>query len=278
MRRVLSPLATSSKEGKITRVRQEPAFILHSRDWSESSLILEVFTRHRGRTTIVANGAKKHTSNFRPVLLALQPLRLHYTMSNQNSQTLHSLRGAEWVGGHTLPQGKNLLTGLYLNELLLRLLAPDDPFAYLFDVYSSLVRLLATSTTSSTTSTAAHEAVLPSALRGFELILLRELGLLPELDVDESTSAALGTWTLDADDGLRPARAGEAHGLEASHWQSLARALEQGEQSYAATVKVCAGCSSALKPQLRQLLQHHCGQPLLRTQQLMQDFLELSRS
>ena len=43
------------------RVAHEPAFVLHHHDWSESSLILEVFTRHHGRVALVAKGAKKAT-------------------------------------------------------------------------------------------------------------------------------------------------------------------------------------------------------------------------
>ena len=55
------------------RIADEPAFVLHRYDWSESSLILELLTRHHGRIAVVAKGAKKPSSNFRPVLLPLQP-------------------------------------------------------------------------------------------------------------------------------------------------------------------------------------------------------------
>ena len=79
------------------RIQEEPAFVLHSYDWSESSLILEVFTRHHGRVALVAKGAKKPTSNFRPVLLPLQPLRLGYTVSQEVRDEIHPLKGAEWV-------------------------------------------------------------------------------------------------------------------------------------------------------------------------------------
>lgn len=43
------------------RVSDEPAYVLHSYDWSESSLILEVFTRHRGRVALAAKGVKRPT-------------------------------------------------------------------------------------------------------------------------------------------------------------------------------------------------------------------------
>ena len=49
------------------RIGYEPAYVLHRYDWSESSLILETLTRHHGRVALVAKGAKKPSSNFRPV-------------------------------------------------------------------------------------------------------------------------------------------------------------------------------------------------------------------
>ena len=60
------------------RILDEPAYVLHRYDWSESSLILETFTRHYGRIALVAKGAKRPSSNFRPVLLPLQPLQVSY--------------------------------------------------------------------------------------------------------------------------------------------------------------------------------------------------------
>ena len=250
------------------RVGEEPAFILHRYDWSESSLILEVFTRHRGRVALVAKGAKKHTSNFRPVLLALQPLKVSYTLSGDGNADIHVLKGAEWAGGHIMPMGNNLLTGMYLNELLMRLLARDDPYAYLFDVYGAVVKLLATQ----------QAEVIEPVLRAFELILLRELGLLPALDVETLTLQTLDAhrpYVLVAEMGLRPALDSDRSHLTGQQWQGLQKALQQGDTAYLATVRACAAVASALKPQLRQLLQYHCGSPMLRTRQLMMDLQTL---
>lgn len=250
------------------RVGDEPAFILHRYDWSESSLILEVFTRHRGRVALLAKGVKRHTSNFRPVLLALQPLKVSYTLSGDGNADIHVLKGAEWAGGHIMPMGNNLLTGLYLNELLMRLLARDDPYAYLFDVYGAVVKLLATQ----------QEEVIEPVLRAFELILLRELGLLPSLELETQTLQVLepqSSYVLVAEMGLRPVLDGDRASLTGVQWRSLQHALEQGEAAYPATVRACAAVASALKPQLRHLLQYHCGSPLLRTRQLMMDLQTL---
>ena len=77
---------------------QEDAFVLHHYDWSESSLILDVYTRYRGRVVLVAKGAKKPTSNFRPVLLPLQPLRVTYGRAKANPRCTTCVEPNGWVG------------------------------------------------------------------------------------------------------------------------------------------------------------------------------------
>jgi len=165
-------LATSK-----TRIHAEPAFVVHRYDWSESSLILETFTRHHGRVALVAKGAKRPSSNFRPVLLPLQPLAISYS----GDAEIRTLKVAEWVGGHIMPMGEALLSGYYINELLLRLLARDDPHPRLFDLYAQVVQVLA----------AGHDGTIAPALRAFELLLLRDIGLLPNLDLQTLTLAPL---------------------------------------------------------------------------------------
>ena len=247
------------------RVADEPALVLHRHDWSESSLVLEVFTRHRGRVALVAKGAKKPTSNFRPVLLPLQPLRVGYTVAN--AADIHPLKGAEWVGGHVMPSGDALLAGLYLNELLLRLLARDDPHAALFDTYVGVVRVLASE----------HGEALEAVLRSFELFLLREIGLLPALDHETLTLSALQSeapYVLVPEAGLRTAGPGDRVTLPGADWLRLQAALEEGG-GYPALLRACAPLAGPLKPLLRTLLQYHCGPPLLRTRQLMIDLQAL---
>ncbi|MDR0226204.1 MAG: DNA repair protein RecO [Burkholderiaceae bacterium] len=251
------------------RVSEEPAFVLHSYDWSESSLILEVFTRHRGRVALAAKGVKRPTSNFRPVLLPLQPLRLSYTLGGEGHAEIHTLKGAEWVGGHVMPQGDALLSGMYLNELLMRLLARDDPYAALFDVYAGVVRVLA----------GPHGEAIEPVLRSFELLLLRELGHLPALDAESATLVPLADgrrYALVAEGGLRQALQGERAALDAAQWRAIENAL-QAREAFTATLRVLAlpDLALALKPQLRALLQYHCGSPLLRTRQLMMDLQSL---
>ena len=251
------------------RIADEPAYILHRYDWSESSLILETFTRHYGRVALVAKGAKKPTSNFRPVLLALQPLRLAWTVSGGHGD-IHPLRGAEWAGGHVMPTGDALLAGLYLNELLLRLLAREDPHAELFDLYAGVVQVLSN----------LHGDALEPVLRAFELLLLSAVGLLPALDVESTSLQPLQPeqrYLLVAEGGLRSAQASERSSISGAQWLALQQALADapGQAAYPALLRASAPVAVPLKTQLRALLQYHCGAPLLRTRQLMIDLQSL---
>jgi DNA repair protein RecO (recombination protein O) len=246
------------------RISDEPAFVLHRYDWSESSLILEVFTRHHGRVALVAKGAKKPSSNFRPVLLPLQLLHVAFGGDSE----IRTLKGAEWAGGQVMPTGDALLSGYYLNELLLRLLARDDPHPQLFDTYAAAVSVLASE----------HGEAFEPALRAFELLLLREIGLLPVLDMQTLTLGPLepeGRYSLVPEAGLVASREQDGRAsLSGAQWQALQRALDV-HAPFSATVRQAAPVIAELKPQLRTLLHYHCGVSTLRTRQLMIDLQAL---
>jgi DNA repair protein RecO (recombination protein O) len=268
------------------KIANEPAFVLHRYDWSESSLILEVFTRHHGRIALVAKGAKRPSSQFRPILLPLQPLHIAFS----GDAEVGTLKGAEWMGGLTMPSGDALLSGYYVNELILKLLARDDPHETLFDAYAQVTQLLR------------DPAQVDSALRAFELIVLREIGLLPSLDAASLTLQPLqpdAAYTLLPEAGLRAVQEaddnGQSHGqpyrnggsqdnrqdarqerpsLAARHWLALQTALDDAAPLHA-TRAVCAALAAqdkaALKNQLRSLLHYHSGGKTLRTRQMMMD-------
>lgn len=246
------------------RIADEPAFILHRYDWSESSLILEVLTRNLGRVAVVAKGAKRPSSNFRPVLLPLQMLHLAFGGDGE----IRTLKGAEWVGGQVMPTGEALLSGYYLNELLLRLLARDDPHPRLFEAYAAAVGVIASG----------HAEALQPALRAFELLLLRETGVLPALDAQTLTFAPLAAqarYSLLAEAGLTLNQPGETRASLAGHqWQALQAALDDPAPFNAALACV-ADMQVELKPQLRALLHYHCGVAVLRTRQMMMDLQSL---
>ena len=245
------------------RISDEPAYVLHRYDWSESSLILEVFTRNHGRIALVAKGAKRPSSSFRPILLPLQPLHLTFG----GDAEIRTLKGAEWQGGHIMPSGDALMSGYYLNELLLTLLARDDPHPGLFDVYSQAVRVIASE----------HGEALQSALRAFELLLLREIGLLPMLDAQTMTLSDLDPlhrYSLVPEGGLRQASELDRASLSGAQWLDLQQSIDVGAP-FLATLRACSEVMAELKPQLRTLLNYHCGVNTLRTRQMMIDLQSL---
>jgi len=116
----------------------------------------------------------------------------------------------------------------------------------------------------------------PAALRAFELLLLREVGLLPTLDAQTLTLAPLALearYALVPEAGLREAADDEA-ALQGADWQALQAALDD-RAPFTATLRACAGVNGALRTQLRTLLNYHCGVATLRTQQMMRDLQAL---
>jgi DNA repair protein RecO (recombination protein O) len=245
------------------RIADEPAYVLHRYDWSETSLILEVFTRHHGRVALVAKGAKRPTSSFRPVLLPLQPLSLAFGGDGD----IRTLKSAEWVGGHVMPTGEALLSGYYINELLMRLTARDDPHPEVFDVYAAAVRLLASG----------DPDALQWALRGFELLLLKDMGLLPALDVQTLTLKPLlpnEHYALVPEAGLQWVGGDTRSAFRGEQWQALHTALASANP-LAALLRECADLLVQLQRPLRLMLNYHCGVGALRTRQMMLDLQTL---
>lgn len=144
------------------RIDNEPAFVLHTYPFRETSLVVEVFTRHHGRMALVARGARRPRSALRGQVQPFTPLLLSW-FGKSEVRTLH---GAEWRGGLAPLAGMPLLCGFYLNELLLKLLARDDPHEALFDYYQATLSEL---------SQLADNG-LERVLRRFERHLLSEIG------------------------------------------------------------------------------------------------------
>jgi DNA repair protein RecO (recombination protein O) len=274
------------------------AYVLHRWDWSESSLIVDLFTRERGRVVVAAKGAKRPTSQLRPVLLPFQRLLVQLGRTPADDGEVHLLRSAEWAGtacaagaawasgpvdvvdvvgaaGADDPappapmvplSGAALFRGFHLNELLLALLARQDPHPVLFDAYAHTLPALQ-----------ADDAAGSAALRAFELLLLRETGVLPELSAVTLTHAALpdtGVYLLHPEAGVVESGAAPARDL-AIRGRTL-RALEAAlaARDLAALRQACAADAAGLRQQLRGLLQYHVGARGLRTRQVM---LELQR-
>jgi DNA repair protein RecO (recombination protein O) len=155
------------------RVDNAAGYILHTRPYRETSLIVDVLSRDHGRLALVARGARRPMSAIKSRLLGFQPL----TLSWFGKGGLRTLHDAEWRGGELRLQGGALICGFYLNEIILKLLPPDDPHEGLYDRYEATLAALS----------AGGEA--EPILRRFELDLLSELGYAQTLSHDAEGEA-----------------------------------------------------------------------------------------
>ena len=243
------------------------AYVLHQYDWSETSLIVDLFTREQGRLVVVAKGAKRAHSQLRPVLLPFQRIAVAVGRVPRSepedgaAAEVQTLRSAEWVGGNVMPAGAALFSGFYLNELLMKLLARHDPHAELFDAYAQ------------TLPTLGGEAA-QAALRAFELKLLQAAGWLPDLSLETLTLAPVEparAYRLVPEVGVTSAK-GEA-ALPGESLIAVQAALQHG--SLPALQQACAQALPIWRQSLRGLLHYHLGHAILRTRQLMLELQSL---
>lgn len=156
------------------RVQLEPAFLLHHRPWSDSSRILELMTRRCGRVTLFAHGARRPKSPLRSVLQPFLPLLVSWSGRADGG----TLTGAELAHAVTPLPPAQLLSGFYLNDLLLRLVPKEDRHERLYDAYAAALLQLG--------AQAGHRP-----LREFERVLLDELGYGLELARDADSGGTL---------------------------------------------------------------------------------------
>lgn len=162
--------------GDSRRVQLEPAFLLHHRPFRDSSLLLDVVTLRHGRLALVARGARAARSRLKGLLRPFLPLRLSWHLRGD----LGTLTGAELDRRPVSLAGEALLSGYYLNELLLAFLHRHDPQPDVFNAYRRSVEALG--------ACAGNPAAF---LRQFELELLSLLGYGVVLDRDAVSGAAL---------------------------------------------------------------------------------------
>jgi DNA repair protein RecO (recombination protein O) len=151
------------------RVEAESGFVLHVTPYRETSLLVDLFTSHQGRIRCVAKGFRK--PNKRGISRALFPYT-EYQFSWQGRSDLKTLTSADALGAPVLLQRETVFTGLYINELLYRLLHEQDPHEYLYQQYRHFVNRLSVSGTDEL------------LLRRLEMLLLDELGYGLVLDAD----------------------------------------------------------------------------------------------
>ena len=155
-------------------------YVLHSRPFRNTSLLLEIFSEDQGRLPLVARGAKGPRSGGQGNLRPFIPLLADWRGKGE----VKTLAGAEPSGPPADLAGTRLYCGLYLNELLMRLLPRDDPHGPLFGYYARTLRALS------------DGEELERELRLFEKYLLHELGygLLLDRQADTGGSIEANQW------------------------------------------------------------------------------------
>lgn len=198
------------------RVEAQRAYVLHQRDYSESSLLVELFTRNHGRIGVIAKGARRPRSRQRALLAPFQPLLVGWSGKGD----LGVLTGVEIAGPVSSLSGEALYCGFYVNELVLRLVHRHDPHEELFDAYTACLRELQ------------EERSPEGPLRRFEFRLLQELGYGLVLDRDVASNKPIDADALYRylpEDGPHPVTSdGDAAGGVQVHGRTLL-ALAHGD-------------------------------------------------
>jgi DNA repair protein RecO (recombination protein O) len=146
----------------------QPGYVLHTRPYRESSLLIDIFTRTYGRATLLAKGIRRLKSRQRSAMMPFSPLSMGWSGKGDLPVLTHS----EQDGSVNMLSGRGRLCGFYANELLMKLLHKHDPHVALFDAYHELLEAI---------RAGGHIEI---SLRLFEKTLLRELGYALDLECE----------------------------------------------------------------------------------------------
>ena len=163
------------------RVESEPGFILHTFPYREPSLLVDIFTLNHGRLRCVAKGFRK--PNKKGIAKTLFPYTEHH-FQWQGRGELKTLIQAEPIQAPVFLKQESLFVGLYINELLYKLLHQNDPHQSLYEFYCQLMTQLSSS------------EIQQPVLRRFEMLLLEELGYGLVLDAEAETGQAVSAESL----------------------------------------------------------------------------------
>ena len=231
------------------QVQLEHAFVLHQRPYRNTSQLLDCLSERHGLMTLIAQGSRRAYKGQRAILQPFLPLRISWVRRGELGRLTHVEleRAAEPLAG------RSLLSGFYLNELLLRLTARGDPNVEIFSCYS---RCLSDLTIQSNVA---------RALRLFELRLLQALGYAVELghEVDTGEPIQPGlSYRFEAERGAC-AHTGPANGDE----------IYLGRDLIALREEMLADDQSlrAAKRLLARLLSVYLGERPLKTRSVMRE-------
>lgn len=232
------------------RVTLQPAYILHHRAYRDTSALLELWTREHGRVGVVARGARAANSRLRGVLLPFRPLLVSWAGRGE----LKTLTAVEGYGATPVLEGRALLSGFYLNELVLRMVQRQDPHPELFDAYETALAAL----------------VRPDeeerALRIFERDLLQALGYGMVLDTEADTGRPVDparAYRYRIERGVLAAESGaDGIPIQGASLLALARGDLRDAESLADAKRL-----------MRAVLKFHLGERPLKSRELFAAFM-----
>lgn len=230
------------------RVSLQPAYILHSRPYRDTSVLLEAFTAEQGRISLVGKGARRRARGGSNAAL-LQPFT-PLLVSFSGRAELKTLTQVEPAGGAIPLRGERMYSGLYINELLVRLLHRHDPHPALFALYGEALAELAS------------DQPLDPVLRRFEYRLLRDLGYSFELGIDGRSGELLredALYHYHPDYGLVESLGVTEPGQPSYSGTEL---LQMSQGDFEGSARLCA------KRLMRQALAVHLGDTPLRSREL----------
>lgn len=237
------------------RVRLAPAFVLHQRNWRESSRIVEIFSHDHGRLGLVARGIRRPSSPLRALLVPFRPLLLSWNLRGELGTLIQAEPGASVVPGL---HGRHLMAGFYLNELILSLVTRHDPHPELHDYYAEAL-------------TAIGSERLEDGLRLFELRLLDALGYGLSLEQDAISGEPVLTenqYLYDLERG--PLRAGSAAAGGLIVQGATLKALAAGEFTDVVQLREA-------RTLLRAALEVQLGGRTLKTREVLRRLLQAAR-
>lgn len=142
------------------RIILEPSYVLHTRPYRDTSLLVDLLTVNHGKVSVIARSARGLRSRFKGSLVLFSPLLI--TASGKSD--LLQLSEVEISEAAVFLEGNKLFFGLYLNELLVRLLQKYDPYPEIFNAYAAILKQFVSTENCQL------------CLRRFEMLLLSELG------------------------------------------------------------------------------------------------------
>jgi DNA repair protein RecO (recombination protein O) len=240
------------------RYTAEPAYVLHTRPWRETSLLVEVLSAEHGRLGLLARGVQGPRRQL--LRAALQPLQLIRFDAVQGGE-LAQLRAAEAQDAAPQLTGEALLSAFYVNELVLRLAPRHDPAPELFEAYGSVRARLA------------EGGGLAWTLRCFERDLLEAIGFGFALDVDGDGAPIdpAARYRLDPEHGPRRLLSDRGHDERSN--AATGRAL----LALATGAPPPADDLPGLRRALRGVLAHHLGGRGLKSWEMMGTLAQLGR-